>query len=170
MSELSPSDVQYLQGGESVPSANPAQDPPDLTGFPLWQLKYLAALQAGATDSEALETANVSEGTINRYLAGDRASPAFARALARVVEGVQVLGVPQARALAQADMPNLVGHWAHKARHAEYDRDQVAFGRLVADVAGATDRTASASASPVQIQIVVVGADEVRARKAPPSP
>ena len=118
-----------------------------LDALTMQQRRYLAALQAGATLREAQLRAGsspehsqgVSAQEVQKWV---RTSAAFARAHDAVHAGLAVMGIPAARAEAVAQMPDLVHHFAEKARHAVHDRDQIAAGRLVSDISQATGQVA----------------------------
>ena len=147
----------------------PPTDP--VASLPLWQITYLAALQAGTTPRDAELAARVSTGTVVDHLTK---SPRFADAHARVVAGLAVLGRDHARALAAAGAPHLVGHFTRQATDPTVlPQVQQGAGRLVLDAAGVTGPTSQAQPGGVtalQINLVVVTADEVRARRAAQPP
>ena len=77
-------------------------EPVDTSTLPLWQRRYLAAIQAGADRHEACRVANVNTSTIMMWTTPgeERYSPAFARAHDAAHAGVAVLGVEHCRQLA----------------------------------------------------------------------
>lgn len=108
-----------------------------ILSLPLWQQRYLAALQAGVPHHQACTDARVSVFTLGQAL---KASSLLARCQQAIMAGVSLMGVANARHQAASHAPHLVEHFADKATTAKHDRDQVAAGRVVLEAAGVLGR------------------------------
>jgi len=144
-----------------VPLGGTQPPPPDISKLPLWQCRYLTALQEGLTDDLALQRANVNKGSIAEWSIPGRAKydPAFAEALNAVELGRVVLGTEYARQRARAYTPNLVEHFGKQATDpAVRPRDQQGAGRFVAEVSQAIgtpppDQTARETAKAIWVEM-----------------
>ena len=120
----------------------------DLTGFSIWQVRYLRALQDGDSLDSCLAAGNCSESSLAR---AKHRNPRFARACADAAKGLDVLGLEGGKALAQSRMTAWVERLDQLAEHAEHDRDSVAAINSGAAIAGAIGQ----GASQVNVQVNV---------------
>lgn len=86
--------------------------PLDVSKLPLWQRRYIAAIQRGAYPGDAAHYANCTKAAIDQWTkpGGARYDPAFARAVEIAESGVAVLGIEEARRLAMDSAAHLVNH------------------------------------------------------------
>ena len=157
MAQASHSNQMFLDSISLPPQPSTSLSPvPDsksiLASLPLWQRRYLVALQATDCNSDkARKVANVSPQSIERYLAE---SPQFAHAHALVVAGVAVADVGDAKALASVEAPSLVMDAIAESRDpANRAGDRLGNRRLVLEVADALPR---AQGTQVAVQINVI--------------
>ena len=118
----------------------PANDDPAslaaiVSSLPLWQRRYLASIQSGATPEQARLVANCGNDAIQRWLAK---SPAFARAHDALMAGQALFGAELGRDLAQVAMGGLVLDAIDASRTTKAERDRVANRRWISDVSGLT--------------------------------
>ena len=120
-----------------------------LAALPLWQRRYLVALQATDCDSDkARKVANASPQSIERYLAD---SPQFAHAHNLIVAGVSLADVSDAKALASVESPSLIMDAIAESRDtAIKPSDRLGNRRLVLEVADALPR---AQGTTLQVQV-----------------
>ena len=160
------------------------QDTGGVASLPFWQQRYLIALRGGATEDAARKIATVSPASISKHL---RESPQFARAHAGVVAGVAVMGVSEARSLAEASTPDLVNDALLLSRNRDPEtgevmqepvfgkdgeivghrdmvkpRDRLQAQRLVHEVAG-TIQSRNAPTVAVQVNVFQDGSQSVHA-------
>ena len=185
MSELSPSvgHQMILQEGESVPSQVVAQEarPINLAALPVWQRRYLLAVQAGATEAEAQVAGNCSAETIQRIciesLPFARArdaiihnTPADRIAMRSMAESLGASVVLDAFAESRGLDPK-TGEVAYETitlkngrqieREAIAPRDRVTNRRLVLEAAGAigaASQTQGAQQAPIIVQVHITQA------------
>lgn len=115
-----------------------------VASLPLWQRRYLAALQGNLSTIEALKRANVTQATISDWTTpgARRYDPVFARAESLVASGVALLDVGATRDLAIAYAASMIEDAVEESRDSSVrPSDRVANRRLVTDAAGVTGRS-----------------------------
>ena len=145
-------DTQIIMPPQASTSLSPVPDSkPILASLPLWQRRYLVALQASGDPEKARMVANVSADTIARFATS---SIAFARAHDLIIAGVALADVGDAKALASVEAPSLVMDAIAESRDpANRAGDRLGNRRLVLEVADALPR---AQGTQVAVQINVI--------------
>ena len=132
-------DAPNLAASPSQHAIEPAPLP-DLSRIPIWQRRYLAAIQAGLSTIDALNRANITQATISDWTTpgARRYDPVFARAESLVAQGVAVLGAIETRANSVAYVASMVddAYDAAKPTSPHKEHDRVANRRWVGEMAG----------------------------------
>ena len=143
--------------GRPMPNASNLPDvvdeqPPDWSKLPLWQQRYLGALAAGLTDTEAAHTANCTTASVRQWTTphGARYHPQFARAVQLAMQGRALLGVEALRARAVAYGSVAIDDAFKESRDKEiHARDRLGNRRLVLETAGAVGSSSQGAAATV---------------------
>ena len=150
-------DTQIIMPPQASNSVTQVQDTlPDLSKLPLWQQRYIAAIQGGLSTQEATRRANVTAATISDWTSpsGRRYDPVFAHAEALVASGAAIAGNAVSRSLAAAVLPSLVEDAVAESRDpANRAGDRLGNRRWVSEVADALPR---AQGTQVAVQINVI--------------
>lgn len=135
------------------------QSPTDTSSLPLWQRRYLGALQGGLTRTEALSRANITAATISEWTTQgkNKYSSAFARAEALVASGIAIMGVDATRDEAIAVGPSMISDAVHDSRDPNLKAGpRLGNRRLVLEVGGSI-QSRNAPGAAIQINVFESG-------------